>query len=178
MNRYQFEDLISEYIENKLTLSKRKEFEGYMVENPNSRALVDSIKKNIDKLNQIPQLKVQSSFNKTLLDNVETLKNSPKRIGNGIMVFGFTPLNASIMLGSIMAFIFISLKLINPHVDQNLNESRNFVNNELKEESNNSTFLNNDRNKDLVNAKKDSIDNESNIKKRKDFSNKLQLVND
>ena len=43
MNRYQFEDLISEYIENKLTLSKRKEFEGYMVEHPDSRALVDII---------------------------------------------------------------------------------------------------------------------------------------
>ena len=27
MNRYQFEDLISEYIENELSLSKRKEFE-------------------------------------------------------------------------------------------------------------------------------------------------------
>lgn len=178
MNRYQFEDLISEYIENKLTLSKRKEFEGYMVENPDSRVLVDSIKKNINKLNQIPQLKVRPSFNKTLLDNVETLKNSPKRIGNGIMVFGFTPLNASIMLGAIMAFIFISLKLINPNLDQNRIESRDFVNNELKKESNTPTLLNNDRSKDLVNAKKDSIENESKIKKRKDFSNKLQFVND
>ena len=34
MNRYQFEDLISEYIENELSLSKRKEFETYLEENP------------------------------------------------------------------------------------------------------------------------------------------------
>lgn len=178
MNRYQFEDLISEYVENKLTLSKRKEFEGYMSENPDSKVLVDSIKENINKLNQIPQLKVHSTFNKTLLDNVETLKNSPKRIGNGIMVFGFTPLNASIMLGAIMAFIFISLKLINPNLDQNPIDSRNFVNNELNKESNTPTLLNNDRTKNIVDAKKDSIEHDSKIKKRKDFSNKLQFVND
>ena len=34
MNRYQFEDLISEYIDNEITLSKRKEFEDYMKDNP------------------------------------------------------------------------------------------------------------------------------------------------
>ena len=63
MNRYQFEDLISEYIENEITLSKRKEFEDYMKDNPDSEKLVSAIKGNIIKLNQIPKLKVKSSFN-------------------------------------------------------------------------------------------------------------------
>ena len=35
MNRYQFEDLISSYIDNEITLSKRKEFEKYMKESKN-----------------------------------------------------------------------------------------------------------------------------------------------
>ena len=29
MNRYEFEDLISDYLENELSFSKRKEFENY-----------------------------------------------------------------------------------------------------------------------------------------------------
>ena len=34
MNRYQFEDLISEYIENELSFSKRKEFESFLKDEP------------------------------------------------------------------------------------------------------------------------------------------------
>ena len=44
MNRYQFEDLISSYIDNEITLSKRKEFERYMKDNPDSEKLVSAIK--------------------------------------------------------------------------------------------------------------------------------------
>ena len=58
MNRYQFEDLISAYIDNEITLSKRKDFEDYMKDNPDSEKLLSLIKSNISKLNQIPKLKV------------------------------------------------------------------------------------------------------------------------
>ena len=51
MNRYQFEDLISSYIENEITLKKRKEFERYMKDNPDSEKLVSAIKGNIVNLN-------------------------------------------------------------------------------------------------------------------------------
>ena len=33
MNRYQYEDLISSYIDNEITLSKRKEYERYRENN-------------------------------------------------------------------------------------------------------------------------------------------------
>ena len=67
MNRYQFEDLISSYIENEITLSKRKEFEKYMKDNPDSEKLVSEIKGNIVKLNQIPRLKVKSSLQTNIM---------------------------------------------------------------------------------------------------------------
>ena len=41
MNRYQFEDLISEYVENELSLSKRIEFEAYLEENTDAQYLVE-----------------------------------------------------------------------------------------------------------------------------------------
>ena len=48
MNRYQFEDLISEYIDNELPLGKRKEFEDYLSNNTDAEALVNSIRSNIN----------------------------------------------------------------------------------------------------------------------------------
>ena len=73
MNRYQFEDLISSYIDNEITLSKRKEFERYMKDNPDSGEIGKCNKGNIVKLNQIPRLKVKSSFNDTLKSKIDDL---------------------------------------------------------------------------------------------------------
>ena len=78
MNRYQFEDLISSYVENEITLSKRKEFEMYMKDNPDSVELVSAIKDNIKKLNQFPRIKVKSSFNNTLNSKIDELNSNPK----------------------------------------------------------------------------------------------------
>ena len=47
MNQYQFEDLISDYIENKLTLSKRKDVEKYLKENPKDVLKVNQVRENI-----------------------------------------------------------------------------------------------------------------------------------
>ena len=38
MNRYQFEDLISSYIENDLPIRKRKEFEDYIQNNAEAKS--------------------------------------------------------------------------------------------------------------------------------------------
>ena len=45
MNRYDFEDLISDYLEGELSFSKRKEFESYFEENED---LDDPIMKEFD----------------------------------------------------------------------------------------------------------------------------------
>ena len=44
MNRYQFEDLISDYLENKLSIPKRKEFEDFLDLNSECRVIVESVK--------------------------------------------------------------------------------------------------------------------------------------
>ena len=43
MTRYEFEDLISDYLENELSFSKRKEFENYLENDPHAKSLVKSI---------------------------------------------------------------------------------------------------------------------------------------
>ena len=177
MNRYQFEDLISEYIENELPLSRRKEFEDYMKHNQDSRGLVNSMKNNIKKLNQVPKLKVSHSFNEALLDKLETFKNNPQKIGDKKMVFGFTPKHATLMAGFVMAFIFISFKLVEPNLGGDTVDTKNLVDNQFQKPSS-SSILNNDEKKDLVNSMKDTTDNSPKNKKRKNFSNKIQFVND
>ena len=62
MNRYQFEDLISEYIENELSLSKRKEFETYLEENPEARSLVDSVRYTMDTMRSLPKVKANPNL--------------------------------------------------------------------------------------------------------------------
>ena len=47
MDRYQFEDAISAYLDNELPLSERKAFEEFMNTNPDAKNLVDSIRTNM-----------------------------------------------------------------------------------------------------------------------------------
>ena len=68
MNRYQFEDLISEYIDNELPLGKRKEFEDYLNNNIDAEALVNSIRSNINNVKGLPKVKASKTFNDRLLD--------------------------------------------------------------------------------------------------------------
>ena len=43
MNRYEFEDKISDYLENQLSISERKAFEEYIKDNNDDRELLNSI---------------------------------------------------------------------------------------------------------------------------------------
>ena len=57
MNRYQFEDLISDYLENKLSIPKRKEFEDYLDSNSQYREIIESVRNtmnSIKSMNPVP----------------------------------------------------------------------------------------------------------------------------
>ena len=178
MNRYQFEDLISSYIDNEITLSKRKEFERYMKDNPDSEKLVSAIKSNIVKLNQIPRFKVKSSFNDTLKSKIDDFNSNPK-LGNAKnLILGFSPLNASFLFGLFIAFIFISFQLINPNFDYQQTGESQLVNNGLSNDINTSKNLNEVIDSDLVDVKEDTSKFEINKQDRKDLTNKIQFVND
>ena len=71
MNRYQFEDSISDYLENKLNLSQRKEFEAFLEENHDASELVNSIRINLEIMKKIPPIQVNKGFNERLLVSVK-----------------------------------------------------------------------------------------------------------
>ena len=176
MNRYQFEDLISEYIENELSLSKRKEFETYLRNNPDSEELVNSIRENINNLNQMPRTSTSSAFNERLLESID--KHNPSEGNQNNIIFGFTPAYASLMMCLVVAFIFISVQLINPSSDHQQFQSGHLTNNQLPKNLDPSINIDNNQNQDLVDVRNDSMKTDSTIQIKKDFSNKIQLVND
>ena len=178
MNRYQFEDLISSYLENEITLSKRKKFERYMKDNPDSVELVSAIRNNIKILNQVPKIKVKSSFNDVLKSKIDDINSNPKLGKHNNLIFGFSPLNASFLFGLLVAFIIISFQLINPKFDYQQIKEPQLVNNGLK----NDVILSKNQNKvmdsDLVDVNEDTSKTEIKKQDRKDLSNKIHLVND
>ena len=178
MNRHQFEDLISSYIENEITLSKRKEFERYMKDNPNSMELVSAIKNNIKKLNQVPRIKVKSSFNDNLKSKIDDLNSNPKIGKANDLIFGFSPLNASFLSGLCIAFIVITFLLINPNFTYQKTSQSKIANNGLSNNLTTSRSPNKVIDSDLADVEEDTSKSEINKLDRKDLSNKIQFVND
>ena len=178
MNRYQFEDLISEYIENELSLSKRKKFEAYLKENPDSAQLVNAIKDNIVRLNQMQALKTSGSFNERLLEKIENPRFNIDKDQVRSMIFGLTPGYATLMMGFVATFIFISLQLLMPDVDNQIMKKVHLTGNDIPASTNPSINHNIIKDQDMVHTMDDSVRADSTIRLKKDFSKKMQFVND
>ena len=104
MNRYEFESLISDYIEGELSFNKREEFEAYMEEDISAKTLLNDVKKTLNEMKNIKEVATSDDFNSKLLLKV---KDETSIIGNNKnSIFGFTPFYASIF-SSLCIAIFI-----------------------------------------------------------------------
>ena len=117
MNRYQFEDLISDYIENKLPIAKRKEFEAFMEANPEVKDQLESIRSLMKSMKKLPEVKTSDGFTAKLMKRVEFEKNRPSakkyvKSAVGKTYFGFTPLYATVMTALVIAFVVVGMQLV------------------------------------------------------------------
>jgi len=104
MNRYEFESLISDYIEGELSFNKREELEAYMEEDISAKTLLHDVKKTLNEMKNIKGVATSDNFNSKLLLKV---KDETSIIGNNKnSIFGFTPFYASIF-SSLCIAIFI-----------------------------------------------------------------------
>lgn len=179
MNRYQFEDLISEYLENELSFSKRKEFEAYMNENPDAQALVKAVGNTMSTMNRFSTVSVSENFNEKLMARVRADSSyGMKPTSQQKTWFGFTPIHASLMTGLVLAFGFISMQLFSPdasveHPQQFMaNES---VNQDLSTPMNQTTIQ---PTPNLADVEEDSTIEDQKPPSQKDFSKKIHYVND
>tara|TARA_B100000900_G_C20456558_1_gene665421 strand:+ start:114 stop:647 length:534 start_codon:yes stop_codon:yes gene_type:complete len=177
MNRYQFEDLISAYIENELSLSERKEIESYIAENPYSDKLVKQISNNIKTLKGLPKITAEENFNKRLLEKIKS-KNfhlAPKS-KNEKTLFGFSVFHASILISLFTVLFFLSLE-ISDSIPRYQNTGKNkFVENKNildKKEINKQLAEEDILHTDFIDSKNDTVK-----KEKKDFSRNIKYVND
>ena len=114
MNRYEFENLISDYLDGSIPFKKRKEFEDYMKDDKDAEALVSNIKTTISEMNNSQKVKVADNFNEKLLSRVknEGIVSKPNNT-----ILGFTPFYASILSCLCVAFFVVASQLINVSQD-------------------------------------------------------------
>ena len=124
MNRYQFEDLISDYIENKLPIAKRKELEAFMEVNPEAKDQLESIRSLMKSMKKLPEVRTSDQFTEKLMKRVEFEKNRPsakKYVGTTVgskTYFGFTPVYATVMTALVVAFVVVGMQLV-PKINNN-----------------------------------------------------------
>ena len=122
MNRYEFENLISDYLDGSMSFKKREEFEAHIKNDPVANKLVEDIKKTIFDMNNLHKVKVSEGFNENLLSRVK--KEELSTTSNNT-IFGFTPFYASILTCLFIAFFVVSSQLLNPPLDSNINSKLN-----------------------------------------------------
>ena len=117
MNSYQFEDLISDYIENKLPIAKRKKLEAFMEANLEAKDQLESIRSLMKSMKKLPEVKTSDEFTAKLMKRVEFEKNRPSAkqyVAStvGKTYFGFTPVYATVMTALVIAFVVVGMQLV------------------------------------------------------------------
>ncbi|MFL2989675.1 MAG: hypothetical protein ACJZ11_03060 [Candidatus Neomarinimicrobiota bacterium] len=174
MNRYEFEDLISDYLEGKMTFKKIKEFEKFLENNEESRTLVDNIRNSISDLNRLDKIVVSTRFNEELLSKLKNKK--PININDDKKFYGFSPRDAAMFSTLCLAIIFFSYSLLDFENDfsTSLSESTNII--DEKRQYFKSPKLRKGDNNFASDASLDSL-KKSDKKYKANKNNKIKFVN-
>ena len=177
MDRYQFEDLISAYIENELSLSKRKEVGLYLAENPHEDQLVKQISLNINALKNLPKISAKENFNKKLLERIksEKLYVAPE-LKTEKTLFGFSIFNVSLLITLFAIFLILSLE-ITDSIPSLQNSQSNIVT-EDKNLMDKKKISKKFKAEDDINTNFTELKNDTTKKEKRDFSKNIKYVND
>jgi anti-sigma-K factor RskA len=175
MNRYNFENLISDYLEGELSFSKRKEFEFYMEENEDARLLFLKVKNTLNNMKNTEKISTPDDFNSKLLSKIKDKTPLPLMPNDRGNIFGLSPLHASIFSSLCLAVIFISYSLIAPKPVSNSNLEYSLVPIDKSHQAVQSQIVKNNTSF-TANDKSDSLD--VNTKKyQQNKNNKIKFVN-
>lgn len=119
MNRYEFENLISDYLEGELSFTKRKKFESYLEENEEAKLLFFRVKNTLKDMKNSEKISTPEDFNSKLLSKIKY--EAPLLPSDRSNILGLSPVYASIFSSLCLAVIFISYSLIAPKPDSNSN---------------------------------------------------------
>ena len=113
MNRYQFENYISDYLDNTLSVAKRKEFESYIAENIEAKGLIDSLRRLQSQLQKLPVVKTSAGFTNRLKERITTeqVKIALQSVKKPTY-FGFTPIVSGMISLVLIAIVFVGIDLL------------------------------------------------------------------
>lgn len=114
MDRYQLEGYISDYIENSLSIAKRKEFEQFLAVHPESKEQVEAVRSTILHLKNLPVVKTPNDFMVKLQQRVAKQRDVVPVVQERRkpLIFGFTPLTAGMMSLVVLAIVFVGYELM------------------------------------------------------------------
>ena len=174
MNRYEFENLISDYLDGSIPFKMRKEFEDYLKKDPDAESLVNNIRITISNMNKIKKVKTSEDFNEKLLKRVK--KEGLVSRSNNNTIFGFTPFYASILTCLSVAFFVVASQVYNISQNSSVNNVPNhYTNNSENNIPLQSKNANIDKNY-LVDSNNDTLQDKQEKQKPKN-SNKIKFVN-
>jgi len=170
MNRYEFENLISDYLDGELSFSKRKEFESYLEENEDAKLLFIRVKNTLNDMKNAEKISTPDNFNSKLLSKIKD--KAPLMPNDRSNIFGLSPLYASIFSSLCLAVVFISYSLIAPKPVSNSNLEYSLVPIDKSQKvaksqivKNNTSFTANDKSDSLnVNTKEYKPNRKNKIK--------------
>ena len=110
MNYSKFEDRISSWIENDLSLKERKEFEAFLAENPQYQSKVDEVRHVISTMRESESLKVSKEFDENLNQKLQNL-NIGQEHSTSKEIFGFSRQNFAYLALSLGAIVFLLFQL-------------------------------------------------------------------
>lgn len=173
MNRYEFENLISDYLEGELSFSKSKEFEFYLESDENARLLFLKVKGTINDMKKAKKILAPENFNSKLLTKIKD--EAPLIPNQKSNIIGLSPLHASIFSGLCLAVIFISYSLIAPRFGFNSSVDYSLVPADKSQKSASSQVIKSNTNV-LAEDNSDSL-NVDDKKYKLKKNNKIKFVN-
>ena len=173
MNRYEFESLISDYIEGELSFNKRKEFEAYMQEYNDAKTLLNDVKKTMNEMKNLRPVSTSDTFNSKLLLKVKN--EIPIIVNNKNNIFGFTPLYASIFSSLCIAIFIIGYTFIPKSND--LLPNTNFSDNQNQKVQDSQVIKKYNSDVDLASDTSADSVKKNNKNYKIDKNNKIKFVN-
>ena len=174
MNRYQFEDLISDYIENNLSMSQRKQVEAYLEENPEAKQQIKSVKQVMASMKSMPGISTSAEFMNNLNRRITSEKEAKSVVKSTRSFAGYTPLMASLSAVVVIAVVMLGLEFMPESSNQ-----ATFTPAMTEQQINDLPVLPPKTNDSmLAESEEDSTNYDEDTPVKRNFDDKIQLVGD
>ena len=174
MDRYQFEDLISDYIENNLSMSQRKQVEAYLEENPEAKQQIKSVKQVMASMKSMPGISTSAEFMNNLNRRITSEKEAKSVVKSTRSFAGYTPLMASLSAVVVIAVVMLGLEFMPESSNQ-----ATFTPAMTEQQINDLPVLPLKTNDSmLAESEEDSTNYDEDTPVKRNFDDKIQLVGD